>query len=104
MSLIAPSSPRGQWVFGRPSTKRLLLHALLNGLGKAIRRNDGLAADRYHRRISQIAGHFDTNPAVSEALERLLSASSQWLETKVAERSEAEQQVLQLMERVTELL
>jgi hypothetical protein len=74
------------------------------GLGDAVRRNDGSAADRYHRRISQIAGHFDTNPAVSEALERLLSASSRWLETKVAERSEAEQQVLQLMERVTELL
>src|SRR6266516_2178992 len=86
------------------SPQRLLLHALLSGLGNAVRRNDGSAADRYHRRISQIAGHFDTNPAVSEALERLLSASSQWLETKVAERSEAEQQVLQLMERVTELL
>jgi hypothetical protein len=86
------------------SPQRLLLHALLSGLGIAVRRNDGSAADRYHRRISQIAGHFDTNPAVSEALERLLSASSQWLETKVAERSEAEQQVLQLMERVREIL
>jgi hypothetical protein len=86
------------------SPQRLLLHALLSGLGNAVRRNDGSAADRYHRRIRQIAGHFDTNPAVSEALEQLLSASSQWLETKVAERSEAEQQVLQLMERVTELL
>ena len=86
------------------SSQRLLLHALLNGLGHAVRRNDGSAGDRYHRRISQIAGHFDTNPAVSEALERLLSASNQWLKTKVAERSEAEQQVLQLMERVTELL
>jgi hypothetical protein len=86
------------------SPQRLLLHALLSGLGDAVRRNDGSAADRYHRRISQIAGHLDTNPAVSEALERLLSASRQWLETKVAEHSEAEQQVLQLMERVTELL
>ncbi len=51
-----------------------------------------------------IAPHFDTNPAVSDALERLFSASGRWLATKTAERSEAEEQVLHLIERVTELL
>jgi hypothetical protein len=86
-----------------PSTKRLLLHALLNGLGKAIRRNDGLAADRYQRRIGLIADHFDTNPRLSEALERLLLASGRWLSMNVADRYEAEEQVLELIEGVTEL-
>jgi hypothetical protein len=86
------------------SPQRLLLHALLGGLGDAVRRNDEAAADRYHRRIRLIAGHFETNPLVSDALERLLSASGRWLETNVAERSEAEQQVLELIEPVMDLL
>jgi hypothetical protein len=86
------------------STNRLLLHALLTGLGDAVRRNDEAAADRYHRRISLIAGHFETNAPISEALERLLRASSQWLATNAAERYEAEQQVLELIEPVMDLL
>jgi hypothetical protein len=86
------------------STNRLLLHALLNGLGDAVRRNDEAAADRYHRRIRLIAGHFDTNPPVSDALERLLSASGQWLATNAAERYEAGQRVLELIEPVMHLL
>jgi hypothetical protein len=51
-----------------------------------------------------IGRHFDTNPPVSDALERLLLASGRWLATKVAERYEAEQQVLNHIERVMELL
>ena len=90
--------------FGVTSPKRLLLQALLSGLGDAVRLNDGLAADRYHRRISQIAGHFDTNHKISGALERLHSASSRWLATNVAERYEPEQQVLENIGRVMELL
>jgi hypothetical protein len=87
------------------SPQRLLLLALLTGMGDAVQSNDGAAADRYHRRISLIARqHFDTNPSISDALERLLSASDRWLETNVAERSEAEQPVLEHIERVTELL
>jgi hypothetical protein len=46
--------------FGMTSAKRLLLQALLSGLGDAVRSNDELAADRYHRRISQIAGHLQS--------------------------------------------
>jgi hypothetical protein len=86
------------------SPQRLLLRALLSGLGDAVRRNDESAADRYHRRIRLIAGHFDTNPRTSDALERWLSASGQWLATDVAERYEAEQQVLELIEPVMDLL
>ena len=86
------------------STQRLLLQALLTGIGDAVRRNDESAADRYHRRLGMIARHFDTNPPVSDALERLLSTSGQWLATNVAERYEAEQQVLEHIERVRSLL
>jgi hypothetical protein len=84
--------------------QRFLLYALVKGLADAVRRNDGSAADRYHRRIRQITAHFDTNTTVSAALERLLSASTQWSATKVAERYEAEQQVLECIERIMELL
>ena len=87
------------------STNRLLLHALLNGLDNAVHRNDDAAADRYHTRIRLIARqHFDTNPSISDALDRLLSAIGRWLETNVAERSEAEQPVIEHIERVAELL
>ena len=92
-------------VFRMTSPQRLLLHALLSGLGDAVGRNDEAAADRYQRRIRLIARqHFDTNPSISDALERLLSASDRWLKTNVAGRSEAEQPVLEHIERVAELL
>jgi len=80
------------------------LQALLVGMGDAVRRNDESAADRYHRRLGMIARHFDTNPLISDALERLLSASGRWLATKTAERYEAEQQVLEHIQRVTDLI
>ena len=87
------------------SPQRLLLRALLSGLGDAVGRNDEAAADRYHRRIRLIARqHFATNPSISDALARLHSASGRWRETNVFERSEAEQSVLEHIERVTELL
>ena len=70
------------------SPQRLLLRALLIGMGDAVRRNDESAGDRYHRRLRGIAPHFDTNPRVSDALERLLSANQRWLALKVAERYE----------------
>ena len=83
---------------------RLLSVALAQGLGDAVSRNDESAADRYHRRLCMMADHFDTNPAFSEALDRLLSASEQWLATNVAERYKADRQVLELIERIVELL
>ncbi len=86
------------------STQRLLLRTLLNGLGDAVRRSDRPAADRYRRRIRLIAGHFETNAPVSQALERLLWASGQWVATKAPKRYEAEQQVVELIDGVAELL
>jgi hypothetical protein len=84
--------------------QRFLLYALVKGLADAVRRNDGAAAYRYHGRVGLIARQFDTNPRISAALERLLSASAQWSATKVAERYEVEQQVLERIERIMELL
>jgi hypothetical protein len=86
------------------STQRLLLQALLMGLGDAVRRNDESAADRYHRRLAMIGRHFETNPVVSGALEHLLSASSRWLAAQAAERYEAEQQVLEHVQSVMDLV
>lgn len=86
------------------STQRLLLQALLMGLGDAVRRNDESAVDRYHRRLALIGRHFDTNPLVSDALEDLLSVSGRWLAMKAAERYEAEQQVLEHIQGVMDLV
>ena len=86
------------------SSKRLLLHALVKGLGDAIRRNDESVADRYRRRLRLIAEQFDANPPVRDTLERLLWTSGRWLTADVVERDENKEQTLELTERVTELL
>ena len=87
------------------SPQRFLLRALLQGMGDAVRRNDGSAGGRYYRRIGLIARqHFDTNPSLSNTIERLLSASGRWLATSVAERYEPENQVIAHIELVLELL
>jgi len=83
---------------------RLLSVALAQGLGDAVSRNDESTVYRYHIRLGMMAGQFDTNPALSEALDRLLSASEQWLATNVAGRYEAERQVPELIEQFIELL
>jgi hypothetical protein len=84
--------------------QRFLLYALVKGLADAVRRNDGAAAYRYHVRVGIIARQFDTNPRISATLERLLSASAQWSATKVAERYEAEQQVVERIERIERIM
>ncbi len=84
--------------------KRLLLSALLKGLADAVSANDGSAAYRYHGRLKILAPDLDTNPTVGGALERLLSASGQWLATDVAERRNVEQPVLDLIESIDALL
>jgi hypothetical protein len=87
------------------SPQRLLLRALLYGMGDAVRRNDGSAGDRYNRRIGLIARqHFYTSPSLISTLEQLLSASGRWLETSVAERYEPENQVIEHIELVLKLL
>jgi hypothetical protein len=65
-------------------------------LSDAVRRNDEAKGDRYRTRIGLIAReHFETNPSISDALEGLLLASDRWLATKVSERFEVGQQVLE---------
>jgi hypothetical protein len=86
------------------SPQRLLLQALLVAMGDAVRRNDESVAHRYHRRLGMIARHFDTNPLISDALERLLSAGGRWLATNTAERYESEQQVLEHIQSVMDLI
>ena len=87
------------------STNRLLLSALLSGLSDAISRNDEAKAYRYRTRIGLIArNHFETSLVISDALGQLLLASDGWLATKAAERFEVGQQVLELVERVSDLL
>jgi hypothetical protein len=90
--------------FAMASTNQLLLQALVRGLGEAVGRNDEAAADRYHTRIRLIAGHFDTNPTLSVALEWLLLASGDWMKTDAPNRVEAEQPVAELVDRITQLL
>jgi len=51
-----------------------------------------------------IGPHFATNPAVSEALERLHSAGARWLATDAAEHYAAEQQVLEDIQRVMDFI
>ena len=87
------------------STNRLLLSSLLAGLSDAVCGNDEAKVDRYRTRIGLVARHhFQPNPSISAAVERLLLASDHWLATKVAERFEVGQQVLERIERVAELL
>jgi len=84
--------------------RRLLLHALVKGLGDAVRRNDKSVADRYRRRLRLIAEEFDANPPVCDTLERLLWATDRWNTTDVVECEENKERVLELTERVMEIL
>jgi hypothetical protein len=84
--------------------RRLLLHALVKGLGDAVRRNDKAAVDRYRRRLRLIAEDFDANPPVRDTLERLFWATDRWFTTDVVERDENNEQVLELTEHVMKLL
>jgi hypothetical protein len=79
--------------FGRQT---LLLYALIKGLGDAISRNDKSVADRYRRRLRLIAGDFEANPPVGDALERLLLAADRWFTTDVVTRDENKERVLEL--------
>jgi hypothetical protein len=84
--------------------RHLLLYALVKGLGDAVSRNDKSVADRYRRRLGLIAGEFETNPPVRDALEQLLWATERWFATDVVERDEDKEQIVELTGRVMELL
>jgi hypothetical protein len=84
--------------------RRLLLYALVKGLGDAVRRNDKSVADRYHRRLRLIAKEFEANPRIRDMLKRLLWAADQWFTTDVIERDENKERVLELTERIMRFL
>jgi hypothetical protein len=79
--------------------RRLLLYALVKGLGDAVSRNDKSVADGYRRRLRLIAGEFEANPLVRDTLERLLWATDGWLKSDVVERDENKERILELAER-----
>ena len=60
--------------------KRLLLYALVKGLGDAVRLNDQSAAERYRRRLRLASEQFAADDPVQGILERLLSISGLWVE------------------------
>ena len=61
------------------SGKRLLLYALVKGLGDAARRNDQSAAKRYRRRLRLAAEQIAADDPVQDALKKLLLISGQWV-------------------------
>jgi hypothetical protein len=86
------------------SGKRLLLNVLLRGLADAVRRNDLAAAERYCERLRSTAEQLAVDGSVQNAVEKLLLASGLWTESAEADRNEARQQMLEVIDRVISLL
>ena len=86
------------------SSKRLLLKALLKGLAHAIHRDDLSAAERYRERLRSSTEQPAADEPVKNAMERLLLASGLWIEAAEADRNEARQQMLEVIDRVIGLL
>jgi hypothetical protein len=84
--------------------KRLLLNVLLRGLADSVRRNDLPAAERYCERLRSSAEQLTADGPVQNAVEKLLLASGLWIESAEADRNEARQQMLEVIDRVTSLL
>ena len=86
------------------SRKGLLLNVLLRGLADAVRRNDLPAAERYCQRLRLSAEQLAADELVQNAVEKLLSGSRLWIEAAEADRNEARQQMLEVIDRVISLL
>jgi hypothetical protein len=87
------------------SGKRLLLSALVKGLGEAVRCNDQSAAERYRGRLRLAAEQIAADDPVRDALGRLLLLSSLWIGAAAADRDDdTKQQMLEVIERVIWLL
>jgi len=86
------------------SRKGLLLNVLLRGLADAVRRNDLRAAERYSQRLRLSAEQLAADELVQNAVEKLLSASGLWIEAAEADRNEAREQMLEVIDRVISLL
>jgi hypothetical protein len=68
------------------SGKRLLLSALVKGLGEAVRCNDQSAAERYRGRLRLAAEQIAADDPVRDALGRLLLLSGLWIAAAAADR------------------
>jgi hypothetical protein len=86
------------------SGKRLLLNVLLRGLADTVRRNDLAAAERYCVRLRSSAEQPADDGLVENAVEKLLTAGSLWIGSAEADRNEAKQQMLEVIDRVISLL
>jgi hypothetical protein len=78
--------------------------AMLRGLADAVRRNDLSAAGRYCERLRLSAEQLAADEPLQNALEKLLLASGLWIKAAEADRNEARQQMLEVINRVTGLL
>jgi|KBSSwiStaDraftv2_1062776.scaffolds.fasta_scaffold2193798_1 hypothetical protein len=86
------------------SSNRLLLNTLRQGLAHAIRRDDIPAADRYRRRLQQVAEPVAVDSQLKDLLTKLLSTSGLWARSADSERDETRQQLLDLVDRIVTLL
>jgi hypothetical protein len=86
------------------SGKRLLLSALVKGLGDAVRRNDQSAAERYRGRLRLAAEQIAADDPVRDAFGRLLLLSGLWIAAAAADRDDTEEQMLEVIERIIWLL
>jgi hypothetical protein len=117
---VTPGIPIADDPMAYDSGKRLLLYALVKGLGDAVRRNDQSAAKRYRRRLRLATEQIAADDPVQDALKKLLLISGQWVAAPVvtmspkgegseryvyrSDRDEPKQQMLELIERVIDLL
>jgi hypothetical protein len=81
-----PSGAMSIRVLAHGSGNRLLLRALVKGLGEAIRRNDQSAAERYRGRIRSAAEQIAADDPVRDALGRLLLISGLWIAAAAVDR------------------
>ncbi len=86
------------------SGKRLLLNALLKGLADGIRRNDPSAVQRYRERLGLTTEQIAADEPVQDALKKLLLISGLWVEAAKVDRDETKLQMLELIDRVIDLL
>jgi hypothetical protein len=80
-----------------------VLNALLKGLAHAIRRDDLSAAERYCRRLNIAAKTIASDAPLKGALAKLFVTNRLWLQAADVERSEARQQMLELVDRLVGL-
>ena len=86
------------------SGNRLLLCTLVKGLGDAVRRDHPSAAERYRRRLRLATEQISADDPVHDVFERLLYTSGHWAAAAAVQRGETKQQMLEIIERVIELL